>query len=179
MVLDCHRLFGFEALFQLIDYQLRHHRDFVPEMDEAADTVDVPNVVQSFAKIAADKKIAGEKRLHDSHDTTTGCSLQSKARVKYLQSEVTSQCRRGNVLMLGLRPDAIPRWWVNRSNFRKSQVVPYSSTQFGNRNTNTINVSRLTVGSFIRRVVQFESVLSQVQHLGIGARDGLCARNFS
>lgn len=114
MILHCHRFFCFETLFQLVNHRVGYDGNFIAKMNQAAHPVDISDVIQPFAQTAVDKEITRKKRLNHAHHTSASRPLQSEARVKDFQTELPYQRRRGNMLMPGLRSDAIPCGRMNR-----------------------------------------------------------------
>lgn len=78
------------------------------KMDNRADPVGTLNFVQFLIDVTTHKNVTGEQRLVDPDDAAPGRPFDAQAGMKHLQLEIFAQIRRGDMLMLRLRPGTVP-----------------------------------------------------------------------
>lgn len=92
-------------------------------MDQAANAAGVADLIHALLQVAADEQIAGKKGFNDTNDSAAGGSLQTKPRMKDFETEIAVEIGRGYVLVLWLRPHAVPCWFLKRLDIRSVQFV--------------------------------------------------------
>jgi hypothetical protein len=116
--LDIHRFFRFETLAQFIDHRVGDDGNAIAEMHQAADAAHMADFIKTLIKIAPHEKITGEKRLDDAHNPAAGWPFESQPGMKHFQAEISVEIGRRDVLVLGLRPHAIPCGFLKRLDIR-------------------------------------------------------------
>jgi hypothetical protein len=112
-IFDHHGFLRLKTFLQLLDHQVRYFWNPAPEMHQIADSVRVLNLIQLLFNDTADEYITGKERLDHAHHAPAGRPLDPQPGMEYLQHQVPPQIRGGDVLMLRLRPGAVPRWRLN------------------------------------------------------------------
>jgi hypothetical protein len=64
-------------------------------------------------QMASNKKVTWKKRLNQFYDTAPSSTFDSQTRIEHLQPKANREVPRSDVLVLGLRPGAIPRHFGN------------------------------------------------------------------
>jgi hypothetical protein len=116
--LDIHRFFRFETLTQFIDHGVGDDGNAIAEVHEAADAAHMADFIKTLIEIAPHEKITGEKRLDHAHNPAAGWPFESQPGMENLETKITVQVRGRNMLMLGLRPHAIPCGFLKRLDIR-------------------------------------------------------------
>jgi hypothetical protein len=88
-------------------------------LNQAADPVDVSDLVEVLAQHATDKNVTRKHGFDDAHHAAAGRPFEAKTRVKDFQAKLPGQIRRRHVLVFRLSPRAIPNW-AKGSHFQRS-----------------------------------------------------------